>query len=359
METHVDVLVVGGGPAGCTAAAALARASVSVCLATLDHSPTCIPSETLNHAAALELARVGIPESSLIGAECYGIESSWGSETPAFHSFIMQPLGKSFHVDRCLLHEALLANARSAGSQVLRNARFVKAESAGTTWQVTLRNGGEAASVRCSFLIDATGRSSLVARSLGVRRRRFDALCGVSAVFESDWRGRTLLVGAAPYGWWYVAPVPPHCVMACLVSDVDVIRTIGALEPPVWSALASEISLIGSAASVSVARLRVHPCETSALEHFCGQTWLAAGDAASIFDPLSSAGVYKALASGREAAAAALGWLDDTASSVSEYGKRRRQEFDWYLRRRCSHYSVERRWLSHPFWLRRAASAQC
>src|SRR5438309_1947961 len=47
---------------------------------------------------------------------------------------------------------------------------------------------------------------------------------------------------------------------------------------------------------------RPHPCETEILDRITGDSWIAIGDAASMVDPLSSAGVLKALKSGVAAA---------------------------------------------------------
>lgn len=47
--------------------------------------------------------------------------------------------------------------------------------------------------------------------------------------------------------------------------------------------------------------VRVRPAESSRLDRAAGEDWLAVGDAASAWDPLSSQGVYRALVTGLEA----------------------------------------------------------
>jgi flavin-dependent dehydrogenase len=79
------------------------------------------------------------------------------------------------------------------------------------------------------------------------------------------------------------------------------------------------------------------------------------GDAVSVFDPLSSTGVLKALKSGREAAVAAKDYLCGNASAMSQYSEKRLDEFRTYLRHRERQYGIESRWLGEKFWARRGA----
>jgi flavin-dependent dehydrogenase len=72
--------------------------------------------------------------------------------------------------------------------------------------------------------------------------------------------------------------------------------------------------------------------------------WVAVGDAASAYDPLSSLGICKALESGlRAGKAIAEGRLDEYEAWV-------RSSFEDYLRTREAYYAMEQRWPASPFW---------
>lgn len=349
------MLVVGGGPAGCSAAIELSRcSSLSVVVATIE--PVAAPStETLSAAASIELTRAGMSASEVAASRCFGIESAWGSARAVFRSSILETPGTAIHLDRRTFHRALSMAAQRAGARVLSGARFRRAGRARNGWSVWIVNdAGFEERFVCNFLIDATGRSSLVASYIGVRRHKFDALCGVSAIVETSWLGQTLLVESVPYGWWYVAPLSAGRAMICLVGDIDVIKSIGAFAADAWSHLAHRTALVGPVfPSGIVSRLTVHPCETSALAEVCGQGWLAVGDAAFVFDPLSSAGVHKALATGRNGGDAALRWMRGETSTLKRYAYSQQRAFSSYCNARRAHYSIERRWSSEPFWSRR------
>ena len=85
--------------------------------------------------------------------------------------------------------------------------------------------------------------------------------------------------------------------------------------------------------------------------------WVAVGDAAAAFDPLSSLGVAWALESGLMAAAAIDGRLrgrpDGIRSGVMCATSSR--GFIRYLEMRADYYGRERRWPDSPFWRRRHA----
>ena len=78
--------------------------------------------------------------------------------------------------------------------------------------------------------------------------------------------------------------------------------------------------------------LVVCPAPSFLLDKPAGKGWLAVGDAASAYDPISSQGIHKALSDGLEAANAIAPWLDGGADKLAEYGSSVANRFDVYLK---------------------------
>jgi flavin-dependent dehydrogenase len=97
-------------------------------------------------------------------------------------------------------------------------------------------------------------------------------------------------------------------------------------------------------------------CDSQRLEPAAGADWIAAGDAASRFDPLSSQGITKALRSGVFASYA----IGDQLAAGDNRGLRRydrfiHSEFLHYLRTRKEVYRGEQRWPQNEFWSERCS----
>lgn len=88
------------------------------------------------------------------------------------------------------------------------------------------------------------------------------------------------------------------------------------------------------------------------LEYFGGEGWLAIGDAAMSFDPLSGLGMVKAMQSGIDAAGALVSRADRTASS---YHRNNETLWTQFLKVRTQYYIMEKRWPRELFWARRAS----
>lgn len=354
-----DVVVVGGGVAGLSAALTLVRAGVSVCvLERTDYSPW-RPGETLSPVAFAELRQLLAPEPLETAGflESHGLEATWGSERPHHHSFLMNPYGSGWHVERRHLDALLARQAQSLQVPLWQSTCVTHLEREGHGWRVRVRTPRGPVELRCAALVDATGRSAQVARQCGVRRREWDALCSVSAVIDRPpgFQEQHLVVEATSQGWWYAAPLPGGRLILSLLSDVDVLQRHGALQPAGWSALFSTTrhlrERVGGLAAVS--RLQVRRCETSRLEHAAGAGWVAVGDAAAMWDPLSSSGILKGLRTGRGAAEALCAALGGNSGALEDYARQQVEEFSRYLSARHAHYTLEQRWAGEDFWRRR------
>jgi flavin-dependent dehydrogenase len=99
--------------------------------------------------------------------------------------------------------------------------------------------------------------------------------------------------------------------------------------------------------------VQVRPCGTARLDRVCGPGWLAAGDAAVAFDPLSSQGILKALESGRRAGEVAAAVLRGDGSAPSGYAEWLDAEFAAYARDSARYYAQVARWPDSTFWRRR------
>jgi flavin-dependent dehydrogenase len=208
----VDVAVVGGGPAGCAVAMALARLGAAVVVLERTDGGGNPVGESLPPSATPLLHRLGAWEAVAATAPLaiHANRSCWGADAIEERDFLRDPYGPGWRVDRTAFNRVLLAEAERAGATVLRSARVRAVEPEGSGWRVWLDDGGRAPAgtpsyprtLLARFLVDATGRPARIARALGARRLRFDPLAAVVAVLPPADREPTVPSLSAP-------PSPP------------------------------------------------------------------------------------------------------------------------------------------------------
>jgi len=354
--TTTDVVVVGGGPAGASLSFGLANKGVSVCV--IDGCASLAPAgETLPPQARRVISQLGMPLESLLttAIDSFGIEARWAGRDQ-FRSHLFDADGNAWHINRSAFSSQLLHFALTRGAKVLRKKFLLGIARSRDVWTLTLRSHGLLEEIRCRYLVDATGRAASVARRQGAMRLRLDRLCGVAGVLNRGDAEQTLSVESVPYGWWYAAPFSSDHAIVALMSDVDVLRNIDAFQPTRWLNLFRRTNLSErmDVPEINVLRLQTLPCETAQLNDIGGDGWIAVGDAASVLDPLASAGVLKAMVDGYLAANAIHGFLASGSTNLlNEHTRRATNEFQRYLSGRRAQYGLERRWPNAQFWSRR------
>jgi flavin-dependent dehydrogenase len=334
LPAAADVLVVGGGPAGSTAAHQLARHGYDVVLIDKQRHPretvgeSILPSawkyfDLLGATAAVE--RCGFIRKA-------GGVVAWGDRITqiSFNDFDYDRPG--LHVERDEMDYVLLENARSAGVRVFEECRADLIETGaegGATVSVT--SGGERRRMTSRFVIDATGQASLMARQLGARRMnpdfRFVALWGyflnsrfvgpdgVVRPFSdlATYPPATFVTGLGDWGWSWHIPLKRYTSVG-LVVPIDEFRR----SSEKFASLA-EYFLATCRAAPHLGRL-LDGCELTnggirmmrdfsyVSDVLSGPGFLIVGDAAGFVDPIFSVGFTISLYAGNIAA-----WAVDRA----------------------------------------------
>ncbi|HEU4884786.1 MAG TPA: monooxygenase, partial [Longimicrobium sp.] len=225
-------------------------------------------------------------------------------------------------------------------------------------WRVRFDGPAGADEVACGWMVDATGRRAAVARRHGGARVRHDRLVAVHARFrpgaDADRDGRTL-VEAMPDGWGYTARLPSGERMAACLADAGDAGRGGLLAPAAFlAALARMPHLRDALAWYALASApRGADAGSARLASPVGDGWIAAGDAAVSFDPLSSHGILNALHTGGLAGSAVHAHLAGDAAALAGYARHLDAVYVAYRRHLRVYYGMERRWPDHPFWARR------
>jgi flavin-dependent dehydrogenase len=351
----LDVLVLGGGPAGAATGIALARAGASVAvLSRYEGRDRPRLGETVPPGIVGPLARLGVWDAFRADRHvpAPGTVVRWGADEPFENDYILNAHGDGWHLDRSRFDATLLRRAAEAGAQLCQLASGDRVEPDGPGWCARLRERW----LRAPFLVDATGRAGCVGRRHGGRRERTDRLVGLvrfGAAADPD--PRTFLESSAG-GWWYAAVLPGARAVTAFFTDADLLPAGPAQRERLWARELSETRLAaGVMAAPPSAPLHLAVANTGILSQCAGPNWLAVGDAARTLDPLSGQGLEAAMTSAIRAADAVLDGR--RAAALETFSRQTLEAHRRHLSGRLTHYGREQRWPARPFWQRRHTAA--
>lgn len=361
---EVDVLVVGAGPAGATAALNLAPTR-RVALIDVRAQPRPRIGESLPPAARRLLTDMGLwKQFQLEGyAPCYGNRSIWGSPHGTETDFLHDPDGHGWHVDRTRFDLWLRGVAVERGAFLLAPGQLESIAWDEDRWSAQIESAEGSVELVARVVVDAGGRAAPIGRSQGARRERGDRLvcswlCGKARPTPRG-AGFTY-VEAAEDGWWYAAPAPGGRRVLAFHTDSDLPAARLIADPQKMldrAAANSGLAEILSESEFTPELSGFNAAHSARLQPMAGPAWFAAGDAACSFDPLSSQGLLNALYSGLAAAEATDRYLSGVKDAVPEYLQAMNQVYDVYQQRLRYWYAAETRWNDKPFWQRRQSGA--
>ena len=275
--------------------------------------------------------------------------SSWNSEALVATDFIRDPSGPGWRLDRVRFDADLRAAALGAGA-AYRSAHVRDLEREDAGWRVRFDDGRVE---RARWIVDATGRRAALARRLGVKRMRDARLIALYAMGRAveDFQLNRTLVETAPDGWWYAARLPSGTPVAGFHTHAREAARLKA-DPGAWKTALARTRHIGPMlrpAQFDRPMRAVEACGAR-LAQFGGDAWIACGDAATSFDPISGQGLFSALHGGMATGLAVAGALNGETAKLGDYASRMEDAWSIYRARSCAVYRSERRWTGEPFW---------
>lgn len=345
MNIRADVVIIGAGPTGIACAAHLVRLGADVVVL---HDPA-RPSfsiETLQPGSSSVVGSLLGPVLHEPHAIVTGVRSSWSDSQLIETDYLLDPSDDSWTVDRATFDADARAHASSIGVRIIDgHVRTITQES--NEWHTVTADGTH---IIGDFLVDATGRATSIARRLGARTVQRDNLVAMVTECHRGDDGRDgTLVEAVETGWWYATTLGDR-VSVGWVTDADLLPgtsdRVAAWMQSLESTLHMRDSVQPPTAPVTVHTRR---CDSTLLDLDQAEGWLAVGDAAAAWDPLSSQGLAAGIVmAGRAAEAISTGrialrqWREDL---------RMLAEDTWGMQ--SAYYRAEQRWPDAPFWARR------
>ena len=361
---NVDVLIIGGGPAASSLAIRLKQntmLSVSIVEQTDFDSPRVGESLPPNAVHFLEELGVDVTSHSLI---TLGVRCRWASHKDEVNDFLLSSLGYGYSVTRNEFDRLLARHAQSVGANLLTNTKYLGSTAiqpvrrSGFHWLTELQHrSGESHSVRSKFIVDATGRNAVVARSMNSKKIHMDRLIGIYQQFDGPSVTQNMLsLEAHQLGWWYATLTPESKYIVALMTDSDIAHSHQLNHPDSLAQLSGTFGLKRRANLGPPKSTHFYPASSFRLDKMAGLNWLAIGDAAFSIDPLSSQGILRALQMGTEAGDAIPHHLQGNATAIPDFAKKQMANFHQQITIKNRFYEINPRWPGAKFWRRRQAA---
>ena len=376
-----DVVIIGAGPAGSATAITLASLGQRVLLADEQSVAKYKLGESLPPASvdivSHFLGDLDSPDSNAIGVyKTAGNISTWSSEQQDHADFFFTAKGFGLCINRLAFDEALRLHALELGASLQRGVSFdscARSSESGFNWDIFLSTPSKVEHHRARYIVDCSGRRAVLGRMLDIPIvGNEDKLFAYAQWFSTEMEDDDYFtrIEAVANGWWYTNRVPTsenkqNQRLVVFYTDRDLPDGKKAASPEGFNGLLRETAqiapLLQASAYEASGAIRGAPANTQRLRDFCGDAWMAVGDAAQAYDPLSSQGIDKALRTGSHAGHLIHYALTDEVDNslkfdnrfIQQYSQQQQQLWDSYLAQRNYYYGIQTRWAYQPFWRRR------
>lgn len=309
-----DCVVLGAGPAGCTAAGLVAKAGFSVLLVDRERLPREHVGESLMPETFWTFERLGVLDklhasrfSKKVGVQF--IDATGRESKPFFfRDHFDHPSSETWHVERAQFDRMLFDNAAELGAECVDETRVLDVVFEGDrATGVRLRGPEGERSIACRVVVDATGQSSLLANRLGLKE--MNPHLRKAAIWrhyrggardESGGGVKTIISHTRDQKcWFWYIPQSEGVVSVGCVGDNDyLLKGRGApaevFDEELANCPGASEYLVGAQALDDLAVAKEFSYTTT---RAAGDGWTLVGDAWGFIDPVYSSGVYFAMKS--------------------------------------------------------------
>lgn len=315
MESLYDVAIIGGGPAGSTAATFLTRKGRKVVVLEKEKFPRFHIGESLLPYSMDAFERLGVREKldarflPKFGAE---ISTACGTNIAKFYfkDGFRTPPPQAYQVTRSEFDKLLLDHAAENGAEVREETPVENLVFGEQEIGLCLKNAGQTQKISARYVLDCSGRSAVIGNYFKLKKsypnlKKFSVFAHYETVARDEGTDGTFIrVIRGRDRWFWMIPLTATKMSVGVVMDMVSFKALkktpeAALEeslreqPMIWSRMtqASRVTQVYSIGDYSYRNSSLF-----------GDRWLLAGDAAGFIDPVFSTGVFLAIRSGEDAA---------------------------------------------------------
>ena len=340
MKSHYDCIVVGGGPAGCSAAAIVAENGVDTLLIEREPMPRFHVGESLMPESFWALDRLGVKErmnsSGWQKKKSVQFVTHNGKESEPF--FFRQhddrDCSETWQVERAEFDKMLFDRAGELGADCLESTRLteVKFNEDQSVAGVIIRDAnGKSHEISCRVLVDGTGQQAFLANKLGLKDVNPDLKKAAIWTYyknavrgDGDHEGATIIMNTeSKESWFWFIPLSRGITSIGCVADVDYLLK-GRGKPE--QVFLEELKICPGLTPRLKDAIRLGDIRTAkefsyTTTQHAGDGWILVGDAYGFIDPVYSSGVYFALEMGIRAGDAVVEGLASGDVSAKQLGK--------------------------------------
>jgi flavin-dependent dehydrogenase len=356
-----DVLILGAGPSGATAALTLRKAypHLSVLMIEASDVQAVRPGEILDEDAFPILKQLALVD--FFKDQKHPVIATAGDDYLRRAPMRLSDLAphKGWHLDRGRFDSMLSGFAAASGTAFFRGSLQGVQLLADGRWQITAQSAAATQTAVARLVVDATGRHARFASEIGIPQLTYDSMIGIVRVIAFD--DQTQASNYAPmiepfeHGWWYSTVTWNKQLAIVAMTDADIGKRLQLTHITRWTEQLRESPQTYARVQDLTIRgdLSIRAANTRGLHNCCGDGWLAVGDAASSFDPLTENGITRSLRLGMQAAHAIGAHFSGKANAIKHYQAEIQSEFETNLKRRTELYRLEPHWKNAAFWMRR------
>ena len=312
-----DVAVIGGGPAGSTAAILLARKGYKVIALEKAHHPRFHIGESLLPMNLPVFERLGVLDKVRAmgvykpGAD-FEAKNDRGYNNYAFARALGSSPPHAYQVWRQDFDKMLYDHARESGADAREGHEVLRVEqsnSRDTRLDVRADDGGSYR-IQARYLVDASGRDAFLSSKKQLRRKNHEHQ---SAAIFGHFRGAeprpgedagNISIYRFDYGWMWMIPLPDGVMSIGAVCRPEYLkRRKGRTVEFLIETLHQNAGLKARMARAElISEVRVTGNYSYDSTRMGGPGWVLVGDAFAFLDPVFSSGVYLAMSGAEQAA---------------------------------------------------------